>query len=77
MAALDVGSSKISCMIGEMRGLKRRSGNAVPALRITGVGVQAARGVRGGVITDVAGAERAVRRAVVPECSWSRLAWRC
>ena len=64
VAALDVGSSKISCMIGEMRGLKRRSGNAVPALRITGVGVQAARGVRGGVVTDAGGAERAVRRAV-------------
>ncbi len=64
VAALDIGSSKISCMIGEVRGLKRRSGGAVPAARITGFGVQAARGVRGGVVVDATAAEQAVRLAV-------------
>jgi len=64
VAALDIGSSKISCMIGEVRGLRRRGGHSVPAARITGFGVQAARGVRAGVIVDMEAAEKAVRLAV-------------
>ena len=64
IAALDIGSSKICCVIAEVRRVGRRGGDAVPAARITGIGVQAACGVRGGVIVDQQAAERAVRLAV-------------
>ncbi len=64
VTALDVGSSKISCMIAEVRGVRRSSGSAVPAVRITGFGVQAARGIRSGVVVNVEEAEKAVRLAM-------------
>ncbi len=51
-------------MIGEVRGLKKRGPAASPALRITGFGVQASRGIKGGVVVDVAEAEKAIRMAV-------------
>ncbi len=53
---LDVGSTKICCMIGRV--------DPDGMLRITGFGMHASRGVRLGGITDIAQAEYAVRRAV-------------
>ena len=66
VAALDIGSTKISCLIAE----------AVPArhciadnedrhnLKILGVGHQISRGVRAGAIVNIDEAERAIRLAV-------------
>ena len=53
---LDVGSTKVCCLIGRV--------DPDGGLRVTGFGMSASRGVRGGGITDLDEAERAVRRAV-------------
>ena len=53
---LDVGSTKISCLIGRME----NDGQ----LRVLGFGIRQARGVRAGGITDLEAAEHAVRGAV-------------
>jgi cell division protein FtsA len=54
--ALDIGSTKITCMIGRSEPDGSR--------RITGFGWQKGRGIRHGAITDLDEAERAIRAAV-------------
>lgn len=58
MAALDIGSSKITCMIA------RRSEATNGEPRVAGVGVQATKGVRAGAVVDLDGLERSIRLAV-------------
>ena len=53
---LDVGSTKVTCLIGRVDGDGK--------LRVLGVGMRQSRGVRAGGITDLDGAEQAVRGAV-------------
>src|SRR3954449_2688890 len=53
---LDVGSTKVSCLIG------RVDGDGV--IRVIGSGLQASRGVRAGGIVDLDAAEQAMRRAL-------------
>ena len=53
---LDIGSTKIACLIGRT--------DSDGALRALGSGLTRARGVRGGGITDLDEAERAIRAAV-------------
>lgn len=66
VAALDIGSTKISCIIGEVVSQNRRTadGKEASALRILGFGCQASRGTRNGSIVDLDQAERAIRLAV-------------
>jgi cell division protein FtsA len=66
VAALDIGSTKISCIIGEVVSQNRRTadGKEASALRILGFGCQASRGTRNGAIVDLDQAERAIRLAV-------------
>jgi cell division protein FtsA len=66
VAALDIGSTKISCIIGEVVSQNRRTadGKEASALRILGFGCQASRGTRHGAIVDLDQAERAIRLAV-------------
>jgi cell division protein FtsA len=66
VAALDIGSTKISCIIGEVVSQNRRTadGKEASALRILGFGCQASRGTRSGAIVDLDQAERAIRLAV-------------
>jgi cell division protein FtsA len=66
IAALDIGSTKISCLIAEAVPPKHRSadGEARNGMRILGVGHQLSRGIRSGSIVDVEEAERAIRLAV-------------
>jgi len=66
LAALDIGSSKVCCMIAEVA-LDRRPppGEIAHArLKVRGVGHQASRGVKAGVIVNLDEAERAIRVAV-------------
>ena len=58
MAALDIGSSKITCMIA------RRGDSTNGEPRIAGAGVQATKGVRAGAVVDLDGLERSIRLAV-------------
>ena len=66
VAALDIGSSKISCVIADVAVPKHRiaSGMERKMLRVLGVGHQAARGVKSGAIVDIDETERAIRLAV-------------
>ncbi len=66
IAALDIGSTKISCLIAEAVPPKHRSaeGEARNGMRILGVGHQLSRGIRSGSIVNVDEAERAIRLAV-------------
>lgn len=56
VAVLDVGSSKLCCLIGQV--------GADGALHVTGIGHHVSAGVAGGMVTDLAAAERAVRAVV-------------
>lgn len=66
LAALDIGSSKISCLIAETVPAKHRmpGGAERKSLKILGLGHQVSRGVRNGSIVDVDEAERAIRLSV-------------
>jgi cell division protein FtsA len=66
VAALDIGSTKIGCLIGETVARKHRApeGDETPKLRVLGIGHQASRGIRNGTVVDVDQAERAIRLAV-------------
>ena len=53
---IDVGSTKICCLIGRVE--------ADGVIRVTGFGLHASRGIRQGGVTDLDAAEHALRRAV-------------
>jgi len=61
IAALDVGSSKITCFIAHAI---RETETRASALRIIGIGHQRSHGVRSGVVVDMEAAEEAIRAAV-------------
>jgi cell division protein FtsA len=58
LAALDIGSSKITCLIGR----RADAEDDVPV--VAGVGVQASRGVKAGAAADLDALERSIRLAV-------------
>jgi len=62
IAALDIGSSKITCFIAQVEA--GRDAGEAPQLRVTGIGQKASRGVRAGAIVDMDLAEEAIRAAV-------------
>ncbi len=65
VAALDIGSTKICCLIAEPVAPKHRSDSEDRnAMRVLGIGHQLSRGVRAGAIVNVDEAERAIRLAV-------------
>src|SRR3978361_730993 len=63
VAALDVGSTKISCLIGEVTNQRPRS-DSLQNLRVLGLGQTAGRVVRAGAVIEVKEAECAIRIAV-------------
>ncbi|MHA1108032.1 MAG: cell division protein FtsA, partial [Alphaproteobacteria bacterium] len=56
IAALDVGSTKVTCFIARI--------HADGGIRVSGVGHHASNGVRSGAIIDMDGAETSIRTAV-------------
>ena len=66
IAALDIGSSKITCLIGEVMPSQRHhgGGNDSAGIKVLGVGHQASHGVRSGAVVDLDAAEKAIRLAV-------------
>ena len=58
MAALDIGSSKVTCMIA------RRGDATNDEPRVAGAGVQSTKGVRAGAVVDLDNLERSIRLAV-------------
>ena len=64
VAALDIGTTKIACLIAQLLPAKNNAGDLRSRVRVIGFGHTASRGVRAGAITDVVEAERAIRLAV-------------
>ncbi len=66
VAALDIGSSKIACMIARLTPRDGSDGmrGRTHAVELLGFGHTSARGIKGGTVADMARAEEAVRRAV-------------
>lgn len=65
VAALDVGTSKICCLIAEVMPQRGPDGMGEPAkLHVIGAGYHAARGIRAGAVVDMQQAELAIRAAV-------------
>lgn len=64
VAALDVGSSKICCIIGKSDIAQRRIDAGREEIKVLGVGHHASRGIRNGVVVNIDEAERAIRLAV-------------
>lgn len=65
IATLDIGSSKICCLIAEYSpAAKRADADPRSGLRVLGFGVTASRGVKSGSVVDVREAECAIRIAV-------------
>mgnify|MGYP000931702217 CR=1 FL=1 len=65
LASLDVGTTKICCVIADALPSKHKGlTDAQPALKILGFGQTASRGVKAGSIINVDEAERAIRQAV-------------
>ena len=66
IGALDVGTSKIACLIGKLRPhppqdiLRRRT----HTVQIVGFGHTVARGMKAGAVVDLAQAEQAMRQAI-------------
>lgn len=65
VAALDIGSTKVGCLIAQVQPHKARPGaDEQSSLKILGLGCQASRGVKAGAIVDIEQAERAIRLCV-------------
>lgn len=66
IAALDVGSTKVCCLIAEYTPPKERDsgGGRQPTIKIKGMGHRAVQGIRNGVVVDIDAAERCIRAAV-------------
>jgi cell division protein FtsA len=64
VAALDLGSTKITCVIAEPSERFVQGQDYRNALRVVGLGTTASRGIRNGAIANVEEAERAIRIAV-------------
>lgn len=66
LTVLDVGSSKVSCVIARLR--PHESGALLPGrthrMEVLGIGHQRSRGVKSGVIVDLDAAEQSIRLAV-------------
>lgn len=62
IAALDVGSTKICCLIAQA------TNNG--SIRVSGVGHQASQGIKNGAITDMASAQNAILTAVSAAEKW-------
>ncbi len=64
IGVLDIGSSKITCLIVGAGGDRSQGSADQYGLRIAGIGHQRARGIKSGVVTDLGEAEQATRAAI-------------
>lgn len=61
IAALDVGSSKVTCFLAKVEQSRE---SAAPQFRILGIGHQLSEGIRSGAVVDMPAAESAIRSSV-------------
>ena len=68
VAALDIGTSKIACLIGRMKPCSPRDAlvGRSHAINLIGLSYIQSRGIKAGAVVDLNAAEQAVRQAVSP-----------
>jgi cell division protein FtsA len=64
IAALDIGSGKVCCMVARVDRPGDENARQAPVARVVGVGHQVSGGIRAGIVTDMDAAEAAIRQAV-------------
>ena len=66
LSALDVGTSKVACLIARLDPMESSDmlRGRTHRMRVLGIGHQRSRGIKGGVVVDLEEAERAIRLAV-------------
>ncbi len=64
LAALDLGTTKVSCVIARLEPDAAEGRGLTHRCRVLGIGHQRARGLKGGVIIDMEEAERTIRAAI-------------
>ena len=66
VSVLDIGSSKITCVIAKAQPCEQMEAfpNRTHNVEVLGIGHQKSQGIKSGVVIDLAGAERAIRLAV-------------
>jgi cell division protein FtsA len=64
LAALDLGTTKVSCVIARLEPDAQEGRGLTHRCRVLGIGHQRARGLKGGVIVDMEEAERTIRAAI-------------
>ncbi|MFD2237358.1 cell division protein FtsA [Aureimonas populi] len=66
VSVLDVGSSKVTCLIARLR--PREAGEVLPnrthVVEVLGIGHQRSRGIKSGVVVDLEAAEKSIRHCV-------------
>lgn len=64
VAALDIGSTKVCCLIAKVVNARNPGGRSGAGLQVLGMGQQVAHGIRAGAVVDMDAAERSIRAAV-------------
>ncbi len=64
VAALDIGSTKVCCLIAKVVNSRSPAGTGGAGLQVLGMGHQVAHGIRAGSVVDMDAAERSIRAAV-------------
>jgi cell division protein FtsA len=66
VAALDIGTSKIACVIAKLKAERGREmpGNRTHSVEVLGMGLTRAFGIKAGTVIDIEAAEDSIRRAV-------------
>ncbi len=66
VAALDIGTSKIACIIAKLKAERGREtpGNRTHSVDVLGLGLTRAYGIKAGTVVDIEAAEESIRRAV-------------
>lgn len=66
VAALDIGTSKIACVIAKLKAERGREtpGNRTHSVDVLGLGLTRAYGIKAGTVVDIEAAEESIRRAV-------------
>ncbi len=65
IVGLDVGTTKVSAVVGEIISSGNGNGDAPGSIKILGVGTSASRGIRKGVVTNIESSASAIREAVL------------
>jgi cell division protein FtsA len=64
IVGLDVGTTRVSAVVGELNRSKRGNGDSPEDIKILGIGTAASKGIRKGVVTNIESTAASIREAV-------------